>query len=60
MKRFVQWKCLTLVLSGEISDDIYCSSKEYVKIFFQNGAGSVRVSFSHLQHQNSRFLLNDL
>ena len=45
MKRFVQWKCVTLILSGEISDDIYSSSKSYVKRFSQNGGGSVPVLF---------------
>ena len=42
MKRFVEWKYLALILSEEISDDMYASHK-YKKKFAQNGAGSLPI-----------------
>ena len=31
MKHVVEWKCLTLILSEEIREDMYCSSYKYKK-----------------------------
>ena len=43
MKTLVLHQCLALILSEEISDEMYSSLYEYKKRFAQNGAGSIPI-----------------
>ena len=43
MKTLVLHQCLALILSEEISDEMYSSLYKYKKRFTQNGAGSIPI-----------------
>lgn len=41
MRHFVEWKCLPLILSEEIGDEMYYCSQDYNNRFTQNGVASI-------------------